>query len=106
MSISRTDGKMAVVQFVPLGKGREVKQGVTIISAANRAEVPIGQSCNGDGICGWCKVKVLSGLQELDLPSRLEQRLIETNGFSPDERAACLARVRGDVIVTTSYWTK
>jgi ferredoxin len=97
---------MPIVSFQPLEKQREVKNGATILAAANQCDAPIGQSCNGDGICGWCKVKVLSGLQELDLPSRLEQRLIETNGFSPDERAACLARVRGDVIVTTSYWTK
>ena len=97
---------MPIVSFQPLEKQREVKNGATILAAANQCDAPIGQSCYGDGICGWCKVKVLSGLQELDLPSRLEQRLIETNGFSPDERAACLARVRGDVIVTTSYWTK
>ena len=97
---------MPIVSFQPLEKRREVKNGATILAAANQCDAPIGQSCSGDGICGWCKVKILSGLQELEPPSRLEQRLIETNGFSPDERAACLARVRGDVIVTTSYWTK
>jgi len=62
----------ARVEFVPLGKTKEVRDGVTIIAAANRADVPIGQSCNGDGICG--------------------------------ERAACMARVSGDVAVTTGYW--
>ena len=65
MSASNESGKLPNVEFVPLGRAGEVKQGVTIISAANRAGVPIGQSCNGDGICGWCKVKVLRGMENL-----------------------------------------
>ena len=104
MSISSADGKMPVVEFVPLGRGREVKQGVTIISAANRAGVPIGQSCNGDGICGWCKVKVLRGMENLSSPTPLERRLMASCAFAPDERAACLAKISGDITVTTGYW--
>ena len=92
------------VEFVPLEKTKEVRQGVTIIAAANRADVPIGQSCNGDGICGWCRVKVLRGMENLTPPSALERKLMSACAFAPDERAACLARVSGDVSVTTGYW--
>jgi adenylate cyclase len=104
MSVSSEGGNMPNVEFVPLGRAREVKQGVTIISAANRAGVPIGQSCNGDGICGWCKVKVLRGMENLSLPTPLERRLMDACAFAPDERAACLAKISGDITVTTGYW--
>jgi ferredoxin len=92
------------VQFVPLGKDREVKPGATILSAANQVHVPIGQSCMGDGICGWCRVRVLEGLEHLAPPSELERKLMQSHDFSPEERAACLAKVKGDVVVTTTYW--
>ena len=104
MSVNKAGGEMPIVDFVPLGRGREVKQGVTIISAANRAGVPIGQSCNGDGICGWCKVKVLRGMENLSSPMPLERRLMASCAFAPDERAACLAKISGDITVTTGYW--
>jgi ferredoxin len=104
MSVSSAPAKKPSVEFVPLGRAREVKEGVTIISAANRAGVPIGQSCNGDGICGWCKVKVLRGMENLSPPTALERRLMAACAFASDERAACLAKISGDITVTTGYW--
>ncbi len=95
---------MPKVHFHPLGKERDVRPGVTILSAANQAKVPIGQSCSGDGICGWCKVRVLAGKEHLSPPTELERKLMATYEFEPDERSACLAKVRGDITVTTSYW--
>jgi 2Fe-2S ferredoxin len=95
---------MPVVRFVPLGKSYEIKAGATILAAANRCKVPIGQSCDGEGICGWCKVRVTEGGDGMAPPSPIEARLRGEKGFAPDERAACLARVQGDVTVTTGYW--
>ena len=95
---------MARVLFVPLGKSREIKPGSTILAAANQCDVPIGQSCSGEGICGWCRVRIVAGAEQMAPPSNLEARLIDEKEFSEDERAACLAKVKGDVTVTTSYW--
>lgn len=95
---------MAKVRFVPLGKVKEIRAGATILAAANQCDVPIGQSCNGDGICGWCRVRVIEGEEGMVPPSSLEQKLMSQKEFARDERAACLAKVRGDVTVTTSYW--
>jgi ferredoxin len=92
------------VSFKPLGKSREIKAGATILAAANQAEVPIGQSCSGDGICGWCKVIVVEGADGLQPPGPLERKLMAANGFAGNERAACMAKVKGDVTVTTTYW--
>ncbi|MBX2989788.1 MAG: (2Fe-2S)-binding protein [Bacteroidetes bacterium] len=95
---------MPNVVFVPFNKTKRVKAGATILAAANQADVPIGQSCSGDGICGWCKVTVVSGTDNLAPPTKLEAKLIAEKLFGQNERAACLAIVRGDVAVTTSYW--
>jgi len=95
---------MPVVRFAPLDKSWEVKAGATILSAAIRCRVAMGYSCEGEGICGWCRVTVLQGRNALMPPDPLEQRLIEEKQFGTEERAACLARVSGDVTVTTTYW--
>ncbi len=96
--------EMPTVVFVPLKKSRTIKAGATLLAAANQSEVPIGQSCSGDGICGWCKVRVLRGAESLAPPIALERKLMEQYKFEPNERAACLAVVEGDVEITTSYW--
>ena len=95
---------MPKVIFVPGGKTREVRPGATILAAANQAKLPIGQSCDGEGICGWCRVTVVQGLEHLAPPTELEKKLMAACSFGAHERAACLAKVRGDITVTTSYW--
>jgi ferredoxin, 2Fe-2S len=95
---------MPRVTFAPIGKVREIKSGATILAAANQCEAPVGQSCSGEGICGWCRVRIVEGIENLALPGTLEKRLMREKDFAPDERAACLARVQGDVTVTTTYW--
>jgi ferredoxin len=95
---------MATVAFVPSGKTREIKPGATILAAANQVKLPIGQSCDGDGVCGWCRVTVVQGLDQLAPPTDLEKKLMTACSFGANERAACLAKVRGDITVTTSYW--
>lgn len=95
---------MPRVRFEALQKEQDVRLGSTILTAANRAGVPLGQSCDGDGICGWCRVSVLGGMENLTPPTALEETLRAALGFGPEERAACLARVHGDVIIKTTYW--
>jgi len=95
---------MPTVEFVPAGKKRDVKPGATILSAANQVRLPIGQSCDGEGVCGWCRVRVLRGLDQLTPPTDLERKLMAEGNFAEDERAACLAKVKGDITITTTYW--
>jgi ferredoxin len=95
---------MPTVRFHPSGKSKEIRKGATILFAANQLDLGVGQSCDGDGICGSCRVRILEGAERLGTPSMLEARLIQEKDFAANERAACLARVEGDVTVTTSYW--
>jgi ferredoxin len=97
-------GKKVRVRFAPLEKELEIVSGATILAAANRCQAPVAQSCAGDGVCGWCRVAVIDGAEHLSQPGELEKRLMKDKEFKRNERAACLARVQGDVTITTTYW--
>lgn len=95
---------MPTVRFIPSGKIKEIKAGSTLLAAATQSRMPIGQSCSGDGICGWCRVIVVEGREYLGEPNDMEKKLMSEKEFAPNERAACMATVRGNVSITTTYW--
>jgi 2Fe-2S ferredoxin len=88
---------MPMVTFLPSREAREVRDGSTIAAAARRTGVRIGQSCDGEGTCGECKVRVMEGDRNLSPVSQMERMLMEEKEFLRNERAACLVRIRGDV---------
>jgi ferredoxin len=92
------------VTFTPLAKTAEAKSDETVLDVARRAAVPLGNSCGGIGICARCKVRVVAGAENLTPPTTVEARWSAARGFAEDERMACQAVVRGDCVVTTSYW--
>lgn len=92
------------VTFTPLGTSAEAKQDETVLDTARRAGAPIGNSCGGVGVCGRCRVSVLSGGKTLSAPTMIEARVASQRGFDSTERLACQAVVNGDVEVTTGYW--
>jgi adenylate cyclase len=93
-----------IVTFVPLAKSAEAKANETILDAGRRAGVPIGNSCGAVGVCARCRVKIVSGSENLTPPTEIEGRVAERRKLDPDERLACQAVVNGDCKVTTTYW--
>jgi len=92
------------VTFTPLAKTAEARSDETVLDVARRAAAPLGNSCGGIGICARCKVRVIAGAENLTPPTSVETRWDAARGFAEDERMACQAVVRGDCVVTTSYW--
>jgi len=72
---------------------------LNLLAHAEIEGVTVPQACGGQAECGTCRVKVISGevtdasADELDLRSRYPKR------FAPNERLACRARPRSDVVV-------
>lgn len=95
---------MATVSFPPFGRTAEAKANETVLDAARRAAVPLGNSCGGVGICARCRVRVVEGAEALAPMTSIEIRVTQQRGFAPEERLACQAVVQGDCAVTTSYW--
>jgi ferredoxin len=92
------------VTFTPLCSAAEAMPDETVLDAARRAGAPIGNSCGSVGVCGRCRVRLLSGAENLSAPTMIEIRVAAQRGFAADERLACQAVLMGDVEVTTSYW--
>jgi len=96
---------MTTVRFHPSEREVDVPAGTTLLEATRRAGLPIGSSCDGQGICGWCRLRVLEGAAELSPVETTERELLARIGGGPDERIACQARVLSPgVLVTASYW--
>ncbi|HEU4523069.1 MAG TPA: 2Fe-2S iron-sulfur cluster-binding protein [Thermoanaerobaculia bacterium] len=93
-----------IVTFTPLGRNGEAKTNETVLDAARRAGAPLGNSCGAIGICARCRVRVLSGAENLSEPTAIESRVAVQRGLGADERLACQAVVNGDCEVTTTYW--
>ncbi len=92
------------VKFIPLGTGTDTHAGETILDAARRAAAPLANSCGAVGVCGRCRVKVVSGGEQLAPATTIEMRVSQRHGFDSDERLACQAVVLGECAVTTTYW--
>lgn len=95
---------MPKVLFVPFNKVIELKAGETLFKAARVNGIPIGSSCRGDCVCGWCKVEIVKGMENLSSPQECEKKLMKSGGYEKSERVACGARVYGEVSITTGYW--
>lgn len=54
------------VTFLPEAKEVEVEDGVTLLQAAGQAEVNLDALCGGEGLCGECRVRVVSGNARAD----------------------------------------
>lgn len=91
-----------LVTFTPLGKKAPAKENETVLDVARRVGAPLANSCGGVGICARCRVRVLSGEENLSPPTSVETRFAK--GFAGSERMACQAVVRGNCEVTTTYW--
>src|SRR4030042_968850 len=54
------------VKFEPDGKEVGVKQGTTLLEAAEKAGVYLNSLCGGEGVCGKCRVQVTKGSSKTD----------------------------------------
>ena len=69
-------------------------EGDNLLEAARRANVAIDAPCSGNGACGKCKVKLISG--ELD---SLKTRHISDEEYNEGWRLSCVSKLVSDVVV-------
>ena len=69
-------------------------EGDNLLEAARRANVAIDAPCSGNGACGKCKVKLISG--ELESP---KTRHISDEEYAEGWRLSCVSKVLTDVVV-------
>lgn len=95
---------MPTLTLLPSQKTLEVPIGARLFDVIRDARVPLASSCDGDSICGKCKVEVVAGAEGLSPILPAEAKLLRRFLDEGCWRIACEARVLGDVTITTGYW--
>ena len=95
---------MATITFMPFGKKLDVPVGTNLKAAITQAELPIGSSCGGVGVCTKCLVTILEGSENLSQPNSIERKLVVRENIEPGIRVSCQTKVKGPVTITATYW--
>jgi ferredoxin len=93
---------MPTLCLLPLQRTIEGDSNRKLLGLIVGARLPIGRSCEGEGICGACRVVVYQ--DGLDEASKLERETLLRNNASPRERLACCARLLRDTTIGCAAW--
>lgn len=98
------DIKTTTIRFEPSGREVAAVHDTILMDAVLQAGLPLGQSCDGIALCGFCRVKIVEGADNLTPAHGEEQKILAAQHAGADERLACCARISGPVTITTDYW--
>jgi len=93
---------MPTISFVKPRPSIEVPSGKNLMQALLEAGLPVASSCRGDGVCGKCRIQIVSGT--LAPESDLEKFLRERHSIPPGFRVSCQVAVTDDLVVDATYW--
>ncbi len=96
-AIESSGNKFCRIDFEPLGRRYEGRVATTLLEAAQEAGVGLTALCGGQGLCGRCKVRVVSG--SVSPPAAAEEELLAPEELGRGYRLACQTEVRGDLKV-------
>ena len=88
---------MNIIEFEPIGRRGECPEGESLLDAAGRLDVDIVRLCNGVGVCGRCKVQIITG--EVSPITAKEKEILTVKESGRNYRLACLTRPLGNVKV-------
>ena len=94
----------SVVRCEPSGREVRVVHDTNLLDAVLQTGLGLGQSCAGIALCGFCRVQVVEGLENLSPMGEEEHKLLAAQHAGDNERLACCARISGPVVITTDYW--
>ena len=86
---------MAEIKVKQTGKKIEIREGENLLEALLGAGIFVDNPCSGKGICGKCKVRIVSG--EVSGITASEERLLKAEEIQAGIRLSCMAEVSGDV---------
>jgi 2Fe-2S ferredoxin len=104
MSLLEFKTETATIRCEPSGRETSVVQDSNLMDAILQTGLTLGQACDGVALCGFCRVHVLDGLQNLTPMGSEERKILAAEHADDDERLACCAKVLGPVTVTADYW--
>jgi ferredoxin len=89
------------------GQRVEVPKGMTLLSAARSAGATLCSACYGNALCATCRVRVISGAENISEMEEREYEALCTRGYAdqigdslhPEIRLACQSIVNGPIRV-------
>ncbi|MCI6060204.1 MAG: ASKHA domain-containing protein [Dorea sp.] len=88
---------MAEIRIRQTGQVIRCEAGAGLLNTLLDAGVFVDNPCSGKGICGKCKVRILSG--EVSAMSETEEKLLKPEEIRTGIRLSCLTEVMGDITV-------
>ncbi len=88
----------AQLTFADIDVTVNVPAGIRVIDVSEKVGSGIVYGCR-EGDCGTCMMEVLEGMENLNVPSVLEDKVLRENMAGKRFRLACQAQVIGDVTV-------
>ena len=88
---------MPVIKVNPLGKMFEYQAGSTLLELLLEQKCFVDNPCNGKGVCGKCRVKILNG--NVSEPCATELKLLSEAELKTGVRLSCLVRPTEDLEV-------
>ena len=95
---------MPKIKFIKNKPDIEVAVGANLMQSLLDAGLPVASSCNGDGVCSKCRLRVIENPKHLSEPNDTELILMDQNSLGKDLRISCQVEVLGDVTVDAGYW--
>ncbi len=77
----------------------KVNQGATVLEASQTGDIPHASVCGGRGRCSTCRIRIVSGGDQLAPPSDQELSVLKRVGATENTRLACQVPVIGDLSV-------
>lgn len=96
--------ELVQISFLKPRAALQVPKGSFLMKVLLDAEIPVASSCDGEGVCSKCKIKIIQGQENLSPENEIEIFLKETNDIKPEFRISCQTQVFGDVTVDATYW--
>jgi len=96
--------EVATVRCEPSGREVRVVHETNLMDAVLQTGLGLGQSCDGIALCGFCRVQVLEGLENLIPAGEEEHKVLVAQHADDNERLACCASISGPVTITADYW--
>lgn len=84
------------IVFQPDGVRMVVPEGTTMLQAAHSAGIPIEGPCGGQGKCGKCRVKMISGAAA---PGESDRQYLTEGELDQGFRLACQAKLTEDATI-------
>ena len=104
MSFPEFKVEASTVRCEPSGREVRVVHESNLLDAVLQSGLGLGQSCDGIALCGFCRVQVLAGLENLSPMGDEERKILAAQRTGKNGRLACCARISGPVTITTDYW--